>query len=235
MPNAIANIMKHLYTPLHTKRMTDQIYVPQTRSVTLILRSFDGVAYTSGIPIDDLHKEMHLNLDYAARFLKDPSRFRDEMIGVVTHEMVHAYQWDARGTAPGGLIEGIADFVRLKAGLAPPHWKRSDVSEKWDEGYQRTAYFLEWLEDEYGAGSVARINERLRGQEYKEDDFWEGIFGKEKDVKWLFKRYRDSLKGKEEPGEKSEASDDGVLVELEDVQKTVMPERHKQDEDGSRL
>ena len=137
--------------------------------------------------------------------------------------MVHAYQWDALGSAPGGLIEGIADFVRLKAGLAPPHWKRAEVPGRWDEGYQRTAYFLEWLEGEY-VGSVARINEALRERLYNEEEFWEGIFGKEKGIKWLFKKYRDSFKEKEdgvkekrkpEDG-KSTSNDAGVLVELED-------------------
>ena len=202
-----------------------------------------GVAYTTGIPIDSLHKEIHLNLAYAAKFLSDPPRFREELIGVVTHEMVHAYQWDALGTAPGGLIEGIADFVRLKAGLAPPHWKRSEVPGRWDEGYQRTAYFLEWLEREYGEGSVARINEALRERVYKEEEFWEGIFGVEKDVKWLFKKYRQSLQEKEaETGEKedverekSSTSDDGVLVELAEAEQMVVGSKYDRGEDGSAL
>ncbi|CAI0445498.1 unnamed protein product [Linum tenue] len=37
--------------------------------------------------------------------------------------MTHVWQWLGGGQgdiAPGGLIEGIADFVRLRAGLAPP-------------------------------------------------------------------------------------------------------------------
>lgn len=121
--------------------------------------------------------------------------------------------------------------MRLKAGLAPPHWKRDEKVDKWDEGYQRTAYFLEWLEEEHGAGTVARINEGLREREYKEDEFWEGIFGEGKDVQVLFKEYRDSLKAKEEGvggggkarGERAgETSDDGVLVELEDAEKMVV-------------
>jgi hypothetical protein len=61
----------------------------------------DGVAYTTGIPLDNQHKEIHLNLNYASHFLDNPTRFRSELIGVVTHEMVHAYQWDAQGSCPG--------------------------------------------------------------------------------------------------------------------------------------
>jgi hypothetical protein len=37
---------------------------------------------------------------------------------------VHCYQWDAEGTCPGGLIEGVADWVRLNCDLSPPHWKK---------------------------------------------------------------------------------------------------------------
>jgi hypothetical protein len=43
---------------------------------------------------------------------------------VLTHELVHCYQWDAEGTCPGGLIEGVADWVRLNCDLSPPHWKK---------------------------------------------------------------------------------------------------------------
>lgn len=41
------------------------------------------------------------------------SRVRDEFRGVLTHEVVHCFQYNARGTAPGGLIEGVAGaFLR---------------------------------------------------------------------------------------------------------------------------
>ena len=194
------------------------MHIPPTRSVTLVLRSMDGVAYTTGLPLDSLHKEIHLSLTYASRFIDTPHRFREELIGVVTHEMVHAYQWDAEGTCPGGLIEGIADYVRLKAGLAPPHWKKNEKMDRWDEGYQRTAYFLEFLEGEYGTGTVAKINAKLRQGKYEAESFWTGIFGEGRDVDWLFKKYRDSLKGKEEVAEDRQAlDDDGVLVELEEA------------------
>lgn len=36
------------------------------RSVTLILRSLDGVAYTTGSDLDEDHKEIHMSLQYIA-------------------------------------------------------------------------------------------------------------------------------------------------------------------------
>lgn len=46
---------------------------------------------------------------------------------------VHCWQYNGKRTCPGGLVEGIADFVRLRDGLSPPHWKKGGTN--WDEGY----------------------------------------------------------------------------------------------------
>jgi len=34
----------------------------------------------------------------------------------------------------------------LRANLAPPHW-REDRNGKWDAGYEKTGYFLHWIEN----------------------------------------------------------------------------------------
>jgi Peptidase of plants and bacteria len=191
LPNAIKHVLNHLYTPYGREQ------IPPVRSVTIILRKMGGVAYTTGLDLDDMHKEIHVSLDYIARNCDQPFKFRDETIGVITHEVVHCFQHKCKGTAPGGLIEGIADYVRLKAGLAPPHWKktREEIGKKWDEGYQRTAWFLEWLEDNRGAGTISRMNETMGRCEYKEDEFWPELFGKTVDTLW--KRYVESWEEKE--------------------------------------
>ncbi|OTB05475.1 hypothetical protein M426DRAFT_56796 [Hypoxylon sp. CI-4A] len=167
---------------------------PPTRVVTLILRSMDGVAYTTGSDQDDAHKEIHFSLRYIAG-IQPTSRRAAEITGVVTHELVHCYQWNGLGSAPGGLIEGVADWVRLQAGLAPPHWRRDQTPSRWDAGYQSTAYFLEYLEGQYGKGTVRRLNERLRKEKYVEDTFWAGLFGKS--VAQLFEEYKKTLPEKE--------------------------------------
>lgn len=85
-----------------------------------------------------------------------------EIEGVLVHELVHCFQHNGRGACPGGLVEGIADWVRLGAGLGAPHWRRGAVPDRWDQGYERTAYFLDWLEVKFGRGTVRRMNEALR-------------------------------------------------------------------------
>lgn len=62
-----------------------------------------GVAYTTGT--GEGLKEVHFSLDYIAQ---SKNRARNEILGVLVHEVVHCYQHDGRGSCPGGLIEGVA-------------------------------------------------------------------------------------------------------------------------------
>jgi hypothetical protein len=226
LDTALHNIVKYLYSsPLHslsvnpsnqkTRSPSFSPSIPPTRSVTLHLRDIDGVAYTTGTELDDDHKEIHLALPYVQHCTKGDNPLH-ELVGVLTHELVHCYQHtsppdsanDEGGKVPrppGGLIEGIADFVRLKAGLEPPHWKRpqsaEERAEKWDAGYQHTAYFLAWIEDvRVGRGAIGMLNDRLLRVGYvgeEEGDcgvgFWRGLFGAE--VAELWGEYGEYLDG----------------------------------------
>lgn len=180
LSKAIEAGLSTLYEPTNLNE-----HIPPTRSVTLILRSMDGIAYTTGSDMDDDHKQIHFSLNYihdVSKRLQQPGQSGAEIQGVLVHEMVHCWQWNGHGTAPGGLIEGVADFVRLKAGLGPPHWEQG--GEKWDAGYQTTAYFLEWVENKMGNGSVRKINQTLHDENYEETRFWGNLFGKEVEDLW---------------------------------------------------
>jgi len=120
-----------------------------------------GVAYTTG---DHHNKEIFFSLDYIKA---SAHRARDEIMGVLVHEVVHCYQYNAKGTCPGGLIEGVADYVRLHAGLAPPHWRRHG-GDQWDAGYDTTGYFLDWLERRYHGDIVKQLNAAMNDLEYDE-------------------------------------------------------------------
>ncbi|KAF2713143.1 BSP-domain-containing protein, partial [Pleomassaria siparia CBS 279.74] len=182
LEDAVNSVLRLLYTGLDTD------CIPPTRSVTLILRSMDGVAYTTGKDLDDDHKEIHFSTDYISQI--SDTRLKEEMKGVIVHEMVHCWQHNGQGTAPGGLIEGIADWVRLKAGYAPPHWRPHGDCD-WDAGYERTGYFLEWLEKKHGPDIVRRINEGLRGCKYEEGEFWDKCCGSS--IGKLWKGYQGTL------------------------------------------
>lgn len=174
---------------------------PGTRSVTFIVREFEGVAYTTGRDLDDDHKEIHINTKYIRTRNGD---VRHELLGVICHELVHCFQWNARGTCPGGFIEGIADWVRLNAGLGAKHW-RQEADGEWDGGYQHTGYFLDWLEQKFGDGTVCKLNACLREGQYKD----EKVFGKccnGTSVKDLWELYKEEFeeKKKAQEGEKKE-------------------------------
>lgn len=203
-------------------------FIPPTRSVTIILQDFNGVAYTNGTDLDDDHKEIHFSLSYIIHVCNNDAQPLAELKGVLTHELVHCYQHtapkddDAEGQVPrppGGLIEGIADFVRLKAGLGAAHWQKPksalDRASGWDAGYQHTAYFLSWLEDvRFGKGAIGLLNDRLlrtgylgeaeeekkENKDKKKPGFWRDLFGVEVDDLWEeYGRYLDKeVQGKEE-------------------------------------
>ena len=207
LSEAVESVLSALYLPSKTNS-----HIPGTRSVTMVLEPMGGVAYTTGIQLDNDHKEIHFSLDYIKNNVTEARR-KQEIQGVLVHEMVHCWQWNARGTCPGGLIEGIADYVRLKAGLAPPHWKRptkkkakdaekeleyDGSNQKWDAGYEKTGFFLEWLEEKYEDASVRNINASLHDTEYEEKGFWKALSGKE--ISDLWREYVKTWK--EDPYEK---------------------------------
>ncbi|KAI0893866.1 BSP-domain-containing protein [Annulohypoxylon nitens] len=179
---------------------------PKPRSITLILRHMPGVAHTTGSDLDDEHKEIHFSLEYLAS-IHPPLTRTPEISGVLFHELVHCYQYNARGSAPGGLIEGIADWVRLRSDLAPPHWNRDRVPGRWDAGYDATAFFLEYLEQRFGEGTVRQLNEKLRKEVYEEKLFWTELVGRP--VEQLFEDYKETfLKRCDEEGNDDEGNDE---------------------------
>jgi hypothetical protein len=203
LQDAVDAVLTHLYKGMHVS------CIPPTRSVTLIVRDLDGVAYTTGLELDDDHKEIHFSTQHIMRFPE--SMQKEEILGVLVHEMVHCWQHSAFGTAPVGLTEGVADWVRLKAGYVPPHWKRHTDCD-WDAGYERTGYFLEWLEKEHGVDVVRRINEAMRGCEYDGKKVWKNCCGK--DIETLWEEYKKSVDG----GCGEESKDEGEQHDVERVE-----------------
>ncbi|KAI2790964.1 hypothetical protein POX_c03817 [Penicillium oxalicum] len=182
LDTALENIIKYLYTPPKSPSPEETAALPRrkhphfvpsippTRSVTVFLRDFSGVAYTTGTELDNDHKEIHLSLPYISHCKNGAAKADPvhELAGVLTHELVHCYQHTSPPDSvkkgkhvpgpPGGLIEGIADF--------------------------RGA----WIEEEWaGEGAIGMLNDRLLRVGYvgeeegqncgRGESFWEGLFG----------------------------------------------------------
>ena len=150
-------------------------------AVTLVVEDIDGVAFTSANGI-------HLSARYVGGY--SSGDVRAEVTGVLYHEATHVWQWDGRGRANGGLIEGIADFVRLKAGYAPGHWVQPGQGDRWDQGYDVTARFLDYC-DSLKPGFVALLNAKMK--DGYSDDFFAQITGKS--VQRLWQDYKKKYGG----------------------------------------
>lgn len=143
------------------------------QKVTLIIENGEGVAFTSLN-----NNEIHVNANYLGNYSGDVKR---EFRGVIYHEMAHVWQWFGDQNTPGGLIEGIADFVRLRADLAPSHWVQPGQGDRWDQGYDVTARFLDYCNSLVN-GFVAELNKKMRSR-YSADFFVE-LVGKTVDQLW---------------------------------------------------
>jgi hypothetical protein len=130
---------------------TDPADRKNVHRVDLFIDVMDGVAYAD-------NNEIRVSSNYIGNYTGDLER---EFSGVLYHEMTHVWQWDGNGTTPGGLIEGIADFVRLKANYTPSHWVQPGQGDRWDRGYDVTARFLDYCND-LRNGFVAELNNKMR-------------------------------------------------------------------------
>ncbi|XP_008644748.1 uncharacterized protein [Zea mays] len=141
--------------------------------VTLVVNAMDGIAYTEGSTIV-------LNAGYVNNYTGD---VKTEVTGVLYHETVHVWQWGLQDyDAHWWVFEGIADFVRLRAGYAPAHWVQPGQGSSWDKGYDVTARFLDYC-DSLRPGFVALLNTKLKNG--YSDDYFVQITGKCVQELWL--------------------------------------------------
>ncbi|GLT45707.1 hypothetical protein SLA2020_195200 [Shorea laevis] len=140
--------------------------------VTLFIDNMNGPPAYSG------NNEIHVNANYVGNYPGDVKR---EFTGMLFHEMTHIWQWDGNQQAPRGLIEGIADFVRLKASYAPSHWVKAGQGDRWDDGYDVTARFLDYCND-LKNGFVAELNKKMRNG--YNDNYFAELPGKSVDQLW---------------------------------------------------
>ncbi|MCG8581758.1 MAG: hypothetical protein MI866_17670 [Bacteroidales bacterium] len=98
----------------------------------------------------------HINIFFSSSYLKKKKGILSdeeliaEIVGVLYHELAHGYQYSpmgaggyATGTDYFGMIEGIADYVRLNAGYSSYEYRKP--GGHWNDGYKTTAFFIDWL------------------------------------------------------------------------------------------
>ncbi|KAL2460297.1 Plant basic secretory protein (BSP) family protein [Abeliophyllum distichum] len=98
-----------------------------------------------------------------------------EFTSLLYHEMTHVFQWNGAGSAPVGLVEGVADYMILTSNYYPAGFAKPGQGEKWDQGYDFTARFLEYCEG-LRLGFVAELNKKMISN-YSDNYFFE-LLGK---------------------------------------------------------
>ncbi|XP_024959816.1 uncharacterized protein LOC112500547 [Cynara cardunculus var. scolymus] len=141
-------------------------------SVHTYIVEFDGAA---GI-------EWGNNINVSSLYLKGvEGDVKTQFTGLMYHEMTHVFQWDGEGTAPSGLIEGIADYTILKVYDNPYGFANPGDGDSWDQGYTVTARFLEFC-DGIVPAFVAKLNKKMR---FTYDvKYFENLTGKSVDQLW---------------------------------------------------
>lgn len=142
-------------------------YRKNVEKITLSIEDFEGIAILTN------NNEIKLSAQYIENFLGDVKK---EIKGVIIHMNANIWQWNGNGFAPKGLLEGIADFVRLKAGFVPRNWVKLGGGIRWNEGYDVTARFLSYCK-EIKYGFVAELNKKMR-EGYYSDYYFEELLGK---------------------------------------------------------
>lgn len=162
------------------QRVCDVLYraqsdVPAIRRITLVVEDMDGVAYAWG-------SEVHLSSTYLADYAAshDDEETAYEIAGIIHHEYTHIYQYF---DGPGWLIEGVADFVRLRAGFIPMSNRRPGGA--YDDAYQTTAFFLAWIDDRH-PGFGHQLNQSLTDRDDRgwSTDVFEELTGTDVDTLW---------------------------------------------------
>ncbi|KAG5238757.1 plant basic secretory family protein [Salix suchowensis] len=128
--------------------------------VSFFLDDMEGIAYAS-------NNEIHVGDDYI-QGITDGAHLAVGRVG--------------GNESSVGLIEGIADFMRLKADYAPPNWEKPGQGERWDQGYAVTARFLDYCND-LRDGFVVELNKKMRVTYI--DNFFVELLGKPVDQLWM--------------------------------------------------
>lgn len=151
-----------------------------------LVKDFNPVATkTVSFKVDTAYKAVAAASRDKVVFAPEWFRANPNDIDVVTHEVMHIVQGYPNYN-PWWLVEGIADYVRYKYGVANAvgGWSLPDVNaaQKYDNGYRVTARFLAWCEKKK-TGSVKIFDNSLRKNTYSKE-LWISIFEKSIDELW---------------------------------------------------
>lgn len=195
---------KQAYLQYHAKAVakllyfTDQDKRTEVKTITYSLENRPGeVSAKSGsVPnISIMYSTDWIEKSYASSMFK----LDYETKGVLFHEMTHAFQLEPKGIPPYSqpntawqITEGMADAIRIHAGFLPMSNRKP--GGYWQDGYQTTGFFLEWLTTK-DPDALRKINASLLTlNPWSFDGAMEYTFGKGTTTDDLWNEYQKYLK-----------------------------------------
>ncbi|CAN1347019.1 Basic secretory protease (Fragments) [Linum perenne] len=124
-----------IFQTFNQRRVTDR---KDLRNVTVFI---DQSSNHSLLPNCD--DQFRIGVNYFSN-LSSSAAAKREFAGIVHYYLTYAWAWNGRGKSPAGLISGTADYVRWKAGYGLERRFQGLVGERWDQGYEVTARFLDY-------------------------------------------------------------------------------------------
>lgn len=136
--------------------------IPNVEMVKYTVSDYSGISAKGGIP-------PVINISFSSGYLekkfnvtnRDTLQLLNEIVGVLSHELTHAYQWDDgdRYSEIGGVIEGIADAVRTLLGYKDYNSKKPGGSYK--DAYSTSAFFFVWIERNIQKDFIYKLNQSM--------------------------------------------------------------------------
>ncbi|KAL6957579.1 hypothetical protein U1Q18_041881 [Sarracenia purpurea var. burkii] len=174
----MSNTTNFIWNMLEETNANDRKKVEEVSIVIDVYKGAEAICYGNTINVSAVYLEGY------------QGDVKWEFTSLIHHEMTHVWQWNGAGQAPIGLVEGIADYTILKANYYPPGFAKPGMGERWDQGYDFTARFLEYC-DGLRPGFVAALNKKMKDS--FSVDFFVELLGKPVDELW--REYKEKFGG----------------------------------------
>jgi hypothetical protein len=177
--NAVPSAAQLLWRAAHNTCRTlyrAESEVKPIEEITLIVYDYAGIASTQGTTI-------RLSTNHLQETYDRGDDVALEIAGVLHFTTSLVYQNNLNNTAPGWVVTGIADFVRLRAGYIDPAERAKGGA--YDGPYsQTTAFFFDYLTTR-NPDIVYQLNQRLLpGASAWSDDAFVTFMGSDLDTLW---------------------------------------------------
>ncbi len=205
----------------------DVTEIPLFKTVTFETGLYDFPAAKGGTDQDMI---LYMDVNHLATIANNGDQaLRDEVIGMLWHELTHGYNNSPNSGeyAPGNeyhsYLEGLADYVRIQAGYN--EHKRGGIKwiDSWnDDAYNQTSFFLEWVANSHRNTDFIYLFNKAAGEleKWSFDAGFKAVFGEDRGIDIVFGEYQQYLKsqGINPPfptpvaGYSNFASEQGVVV-----------------------